>query len=778
MSHLYKGIVTILCFCIVMITDAQTVVKGKIIDGSTNEPVIAANVTCSMKGCRAACISDQSGNFQFQCDHCTNVSITSVGFVPLTYSVKNGTMIIALSPSVSELQRVVVSANRGEGQKRSEAPIAINTISSKTIQDAKPTTVDQVLNKVSGVNMVNLGNEQHQMSIRQPMTTKSLFLYLEDGIPIRTSGLFNHNALLEMNMAATKSIEVIKGPSSSLYGSEAIGGVINFITAAPTGIPVLKAGLQRNNVGYKRFDLMTSTSTGKWGFLLSGYYADKRNGFLEYSDFHKSTLTARIDYRFSDRTTLTNNLTYLDYYSDMAGGIDSTMFANKTFSNPQTFTYRKVNGFRYHSTLSHSWNHNSRTTATLLYRNNSIGQNPAYRVKDDYRRQGNTYVGNKELAHGEINQNGFNSYSVITQHRQKLSWKNAVFVGGVSMDLSPSGYNADYIRIKKDTVKNKYVSYQDTDSVLTDYTTRLNNYATFANFEFNLFPKLRLVTSLRYDYFHYTFENKLQPSSFSGSPDTVNNFSRISPKIGFTYNFTSRSGLYANYSEGFVPPQVTELYTGVKVPSLSPSIFYNYEVGGWVEIISNKLTMDVSAYSLKGTNEIISVKLDDGSFANQNAGRTSHKGVELGIKYLPAKTFSVNLSAAYSDHTFVEYVEKGSSYNGNQMSNAPRWIYNAEIWFKPSFIKGLRIGAEVQHVGRYYVNPQNTATYEGYNVLNLRAGYSLKGFEVWLNVLNATNNYYSYITSKSSFGYSYQLAEPRNINVGISYDFANFFKKK
>jgi outer membrane cobalamin receptor len=112
----------------------------------------------------------------------------------------------------SQLQTVVVSANRGEGQKRSLAPIAISTISSKNIQETKPTTVDQVLNKVSGVNMVNLGNEQHQMSIRQPMTTKSLFLYLEDGIPIRTTGLYNHNALLEMNLAATKSIEVIKGP--------------------------------------------------------------------------------------------------------------------------------------------------------------------------------------------------------------------------------------------------------------------------------------------------------------------------------------------------------------------------------------------------------------------------------------------------------------------------------------------------------------------------------------------------------------------------------------
>ncbi|HSB93387.1 MAG TPA: TonB-dependent receptor, partial [Flavitalea sp.] len=346
-----------------------------------------------------------------------------------------------------------------------------------------------------------------------------------------------------------------------------------------------------------------------------------------------------------------------------------------------------------------------------------------------------------------------------------------------SVDLSPSTYNANYIRIKKDTLTQKYVSYENTDSTLTDYLTRLNNYASFVSFEFNPATKLRIVASLRYDYFNYTFNNNLAPSSFSGSPDTVNNFSRLSPKIGFTYNFTSNAGLYANYSEGFVPPQVTELYTGVKVPGLSPSVFYNYEVGGWLGLIKYKLSVDVSAYILQGTNEVISVKLDDGSFENQNSGKTSHQGMEIGLKCIPAKSLSINLSGAYSKHKFIEYVEKGSDYSGNAMSNAPGLIYNAEIWYRPVCVKGFRIGAEVQHVGSYYVNPQNTARYDGYNVLNLRTGFTGKGFDVWLNVLNATNNYYSYITSKSSFGYSYQLAEPRNFNIGVSYDFANLFKK-
>jgi len=776
MSNFYKPILVAILFFAGMGIQGQTIVKGKIIDAATKEAIIGATIHCTKPGCKCGCTTNAFGEFEIKCTDCQNLSITSVGYKSQQFPVSAQNYIISLVVAPSQLHEVVVTANRGEGQKRSDAPIAIATVSSKMIQETKPAMADQVLNKVSGVNMVNLGNEQHEMSIRQPMTTKSLFLYLEDGIPIRTSGLYNHNALLEMNMAATKSIEVIKGPSSSLYGSEAIGGVVNFITAAPTAIPVLKLSTQANNIGYKRIDLMSGVSKGKWGFSLSGYYANRRNGFMEYSDFQKSTFTGRIDYRFSEKTILSNSVTYLDYYSDMSGGIDSTMFASKTFKNPQTFTYRKVNALRYHSTLTQTWNDKSRTTISAVYRDNSIGQNPAYRVKDDYRRVNGVFVGRKDVAHGEINDNGFNSYAIIAQHRQILKWKKAVLIGGVNTDLSPSTYQANYIRITKDTVMKKYVSYQSTDSTLTDYATKLNNYAAFMNFEFSPVEKLRVVASLRYDYFHYDFDNHLKPSAFSGSPDTINNFSRVSPKIGFTYNFSNRTGIYANYSEGFVPPQVTELYTGVKVPNLNPSVFYNYEVGGWVEVIKNHLTADLSAYHLKGTNEVVSVKLEDGSFANQNAGRTLHRGIEVGLNGSMLNDISFRVSGAYSKHEFLEYIEKGVTYNSNEMSNAPHWIYNAEIWYRPSYIKGLRIGAELQHVGSYYVDPQNTATYDGYNALNVRIGYQVKAFEIWLNVLNATDNYYSYITSKSSFGYSYQLAEPRNFNLGIAYDFGKFLK--
>ena len=776
MSHLYKLLLLAGALLALQAASAQAPGKRTIIDALTGEPIAGASVRCADAACRCGCTANSAGEFEVACTGCTAHTVSSVGYQSFLLSVSNHAAYIALTPAGGVMQEVVVSANR-EGAKRSEAPIAIASISSRTLQDAKPTSIDQVLNKVSGVNMVSLGNEQHQMSIRQPMTTKSLFLYLEDGVPVRTTGLFNHNALLELNIAAVKSMEVIKGPSSSLYGSEAIGGVVNFITLAPTAVSLLKASVQGSNQGYRRAEVQASAGSGKWGFVVSGYHARRQDGYLPYSDFHKSTFTARADYRFSPTATLTNALTWLDYYSDMAGGIDSAMFAAHSLKNLHTFTYRQVQALRYRSTFAKQWSEGGKTTATLLYRDNAIGQNPAYRVKDDYRRQGSRWVGQKDRAHGEINDNSFRSYSFTGQHRQAFSWLRTVAIGGVSGEGSPSTYDARYIRITKDTLANKYVGYQATDSTLTDYATRLDNYAAFGHLEFSPLEKLRVVASLRYDAFRYRFDNKLAPSAYSGSADTVNHFHRLSPKVGATYNFSARTGLYANYSEGFVPPQVTELYTGVKVPQLEPSVFYNWEVGGWAEVIKGKLSADVSLYQLEGTNEIISVRLDDGSTANGNAGRTTHKGIELGVKATPVTDLSLRLSGAWSEHRFTHYVEKGVSYNGNEMNGAPRWLYNAEAWYKPSYLKGLRLGAELQHVGAYWADPQNTARYSGYDVLNLRVGYAFRGVEVWVNALNATNAYYATVVSKSAFGYSYTLAEPRNITLGLSYDFAHLFQK-
>ena len=112
------------------------------------------------------------------------------------------------------------------------------------------------------------------------------------------------------------------------------------------------------------------------------------------------------------------------------------------------------------------------------------------------------------------------------------------------------------------------------------------------------------------------------------------------------------------------------------------------------------------------------------------------------------------------------------------MNGAPNWMYNTEVWYRPASVKGLRIGAEVQHIGDYFADAKNTSIYKGYTILNLRAGYEFRSMEVWMNALNVTDTYYANVVTKSASGYSYNLADSVNINIGFAYNFGNLFKTK
>lgn len=744
---------------------AQETITIRIADKTTREAIPGATITTADG---KSYTTNDKGEITLN-SSITSCTITGIGYAAKTLDISKGPHLIMLEPQAANMQQVIVTANR-QVQQRNAAPIAISTISASTINDTKATTIDQLVNKTPGVFMVNLGNEQHMMSIRQPMSTKGLYLYLEDGIPVRTSGLFNHNALLEINMTAVKNIEIIRGPSSSMYGAEAIGGAINFITKSAPVEPMARVALQGNNTGYSRADLSTGATFGKLGISVNGYFAQNNNGILERSDFKKWTGTLRADYLISDRTKLTTSITALDYYSDMRGSLDSTAFRNKDYSTPQTFTWRKVNALRFKTQLDHKWRNGSSTSIALIYRDNSVAQNPSYRVKDDYRRSGANWIGKRSLAHGEINDNSFNSYAAVITHQQK--WLNGKLnsVSGLSLDLSPSTYDAHYIRINQDSVNRKYLSFTErTDSLLSHYFTNISNGAAFTQLEYRLTEKLRLIGGLRFDLFRMWFRNYLTPSAFSGSPNTTETYKRFTPKAGLTWQPIKAIGFYANYSEGFVAPQVTELFNGVKVPDLKPQTFYNYEAGGWISLFQGKLYADWSIYYLQGTNEIISIRFDDGSSGNANAGKTKHQGIEYGLNFRPAPEWMFRLSGANSRHRFVNYAEKDISYNGNTMNGAPAFTGNAELQYKPNWFPGFRTGIEWQHNGSYWMDPQNTVRDPGFTLLNLRAGYEWKTLEVWCNVINLTNNYYSINTSKSAYGYAYTVGNPQNFNIGIAY---------
>ena len=685
-----------------------------------------------------------------------------------------------------ELDNVFITANR-TATLRKETPVAISKLTAKTINETKATAVYEIINKTPGVLMVNLGNEQHSMSIRQPMTTNAYYLYLEDGLPIRPMGIFNHNALLEINQFNLQSIEVVKGPVSSLYGPEAVGGTINLISLKPPVDPEFKFGVQADNYGYRRFQAAGGATIGKVGFHIAGISSLQENGWMTHSDYNKDNLNVRIDYNISPSTRLISNTMYGKYYSDMSGSVNEEAFNNRTYKSTTDFTYRKSDALRTRLTLEHDWNDNSSSYITGYLRDNKLGQNPSYGI-----RWSSTV--DPTTAKGEVNSNNFKSYGAIGQHTHKFDFLNTKLVAGALYDYSPVTYWSYVIDLKanlnpgaagKQTVDSYEIVAERPDSKLADYTADIFNTAGYAQLSFNPIEKLVITVGGRYDNMKVDYENALDKSKGSKVYD------KMTFKAGANYNPFEFAGFYANYSQGFAPPGITSIFrtkpgtggtTGVTADfyyNLEPAAFNNYEVGGWFSLLQNKLNFDYAFYYMEGKNELLNIKLADNSTDYRSAGETSHKGIELGASYRPSKQFNIRVGGTYAQHTYVDFKlsdnpsDPVQNLDRKEMPQAPKWSGNSEVSYYPDWLPNLRTSIEWQLVGSYYQDQINTVKYEGYNLFNARIGYHWKSIEVYGNIMNLSDKLYAYNVSRNNLANAqptYTAAAPRTFVFGIQYN--------
>jgi len=207
--------------------------------------------------------------------------------LPIQASADGAPLLLAMHDALRpRMETVVVTASRAE-TRLTDTPLAISQIARDEIDSRQAAFTGEVLNKIAGVYMSDLGNEQHSMAIRQPITTNAVYLYLEDGIPIRPLGLFNHNSLYEVNLESSGSIEVIKGPASSLYGANSVGGTVNFLTRAPSRTTTAELGLQGSDQGYWRTHADLSGTEGNLGGRLSAYVSRRNGGWQEHNDAEK-----------------------------------------------------------------------------------------------------------------------------------------------------------------------------------------------------------------------------------------------------------------------------------------------------------------------------------------------------------------------------------------------------------------------------------------------------------------------------------------------------------
>ncbi|HEY9490301.1 MAG TPA: TonB-dependent receptor, partial [Chryseosolibacter sp.] len=504
---------------------SQPTVTGEVYDSETKEPLIGASVVTLSS--RQGTVTNSNGQFSIETNRERDtLEVSYIGYEKRLIALPASSLSVSLSPSVSNLQQIMVTANR-EAALRTESPIAISKLSPVTINDTKPVLITELINKVPGVVMLNYNNEQHAMAIRQPMGTSAYFLYLEDGVPIRPMGIFNHNALIEMNVFSISNIEVVKGPASSLYGPEAVGGAINFITHRPTTMPTAKLGLQGDQWGYKRVQYAAGGTIGKkLGLYISGFEGQQRDSWQTKSDYDKSSFHARLDYLITDNTKLAVVFSGNEYHSDMAGSVDSIAYYAREYTSTTDFTYRKVHSQRTRFTLSHEWNEDNETILTLAYRDNYIEQNPNYAVR--WSRGSNS-------AAGERNRNTFYSKVALLQHRINFNFLDSKLLSGGSIDYSPTIYwayridLAAHLRPDGASVEKYTIVEERPDSFLSNYRANLKNYAAYTQFEISPIQRLKFTLGLRYDKMAFDYDNYLDASFGNKS------YEQFTPKIGATF---------------------------------------------------------------------------------------------------------------------------------------------------------------------------------------------------------------------------------------------------
>lgn len=674
---------------------------------------------------------------------------------------------LALSHGIDTL---VVSASRVE-TPMAQTPVSIVQIDRAAIDAKAPAFTGEVLNSIPGVHMTDLGNEQHSMSIRQPMTTAPVYLYLEDGIPIRPLGLFNHNSLYEVNLDGTSRVEVIKGPASSLYGSNSVGGTVNFLTEAPSKNLTAKVGAQGSDQGYWRTDANVSDTNGNVGGRLSAYVSRRNGGWQVFNDAQKESLTGRIDGQIGNSTNIKAVLTYNHLMTDMPGSLFESDYKNRPGFSYNTFTFREVYASRESVAVEGEWLDVGTTTLTLYTRQNSTEQNPSYLIFN---------TANPAVAAGRHNDSDFTSVGFDARQLFNFGWLESRLVTGLTAENTDSDYNEDNLSVVRRPSDGKYLSYAFT-SHRRDFGVKLENRAAYAQYELTPLTDVRLVLGARYDNIGYDYSNHMTPSTTTGAPSETREFSHVSPKIGVIWSPTVDQNIYFNHAQGFTPPEVTALYSSLNIPNLKESVFTNNEIGWRSAWLNNALVLNAAIYRLDGEDEVVSYTIAPGLSESRNAGKTRHQGVELGAGLHLSPEWEADLAVAYSQHEYRKYqVSSTLDYSGKNIPGGPAWIGNTTLRWTPAFASGFSAELEWSYLGRYDMDNANTVEYGGFNLFNVRLGYTFDQWRVWLKGTNLADKKYAETASSSFSGVgaytpnsqnTYSPGNPRTTSVGIEYRF-------
>lgn len=641
----------------------------------------------------------------------------------------NATVDIALKETPIPLTDLVITATREE-EKRAEIAATVDVVDRTSIDQTRPHHPAELMSQVPGALVVDLGGEGNTMALRQPINYKPVYAYLEDGIPIRSTGFFNHNAMYEVNIPGAERVEVFKGPASALYGSDAIGGVVNVLTRAPSATPSVELFAEGGRYGYKRSLLSASNSFGSTG-LRADLNLTHYNGYRDGTEQERESANLRWDQSLGSSARLKTVFALSNINSPGDGGSDVSRsdYESDPRTNYTPIAFRKVRAARW-STGLEKVDASSRFSVTGYARYDRLELLPSWQLTYD----------------PEVWRIQNYSVGLMFQGRKDFAPLRTRITGGLDLDLSPGTHESD--SITPVTSGPAFTEFTRADRIY-DYDVTFRSISPYLQAEFSPLPRVRVTGGLRYDRLGYNYDNQLsvlQTGNHRRPASTTVWYDHLSPKLGMAVEITPTVSAFASYRHSFRVPSEDQLFrqgSADNTVDLDPVRANSYEAGLRASA-SDRLSLELSAYSMTVKDDILSFfNTVDFSSQTSNAGRTRHRGIEAGASLGLTDYARLEGSYTYVDHKYLEWVTAtGTDYSGNEIESAPKHIANTRVVLTP-FRRGS-VALEWQHLGGYYTDPENQHRYGGHDLFNLYFTQPvIRGFDLVGRVNNLANTRYA-----------------------------------
>ncbi|MET1255437.1 TonB-dependent receptor [Aliikangiella maris] len=674
---------------------------------------------------------------------------------------------------------VLVITSTKEEKLKSELPEAIHVIDKLEIEEVSPTHPAEILNRIPGVHINNLGGEGHMSSIRQPLTTAGVYLFLEDGIPTRPTGFFNHNGLYEINLPQSSRIEVIKGTGSALYGSDSIGGIINAITTpAPDNLQA-SVHLENGSNEWQRGLLSIGNAIADNLQFRADINLTDNEGFRDESAYQRQSTTLRFDTNLINKWQFKTIFAYSKIEQSGVSTLEQTDYKNHPEKNLYhgDIGFRDVEAIRLSSEINYHQNDKTLWTVTPYFRDNQMTMMPSWMISYD----------------PNIRQYDFQSYGGMLKARHFFS-SDFTLIAGIDAETTPSTYQESAITLLHQT--EMLTDYQFTEEQFYHFKATQDLISAYLHTEWKISPDWLINIGARYDYFSVDYNDRLDHQAINSAhirPESQKlDFNQLSPKFGLVYWIDEDQQLYFNHRYAFVAPSVGSLFrpgSSLASTELQPVIAKNIELG-YRSHLAEEWQLELAIYQLNKKDDIINF-IDGTDRKVTNAGETSHKGIELGLQGSLSDSFLFSIGWTRTWQKYEEYnyiyqcyspqcgrqipgppIKENRNFSGYYIGKAPETLANINLQYYPSFWQGFRFSLEMEQVGKYFTDETNTQKYPGHEIYHFRSSFEVnENLKVLFRIMNFTDKSYSTYTSNQvgDSDIAYRPGNPRSFYLGLKY---------